>query len=221
MKKEEQILKIAMIYMASGFGRRYGVNKLLELMEGEPLYLHGLHTLLETKEKLAAADVEVIVVSQYAEVLAKAKTLGVKSVYNPHSQEGITASIHLGIRMAPDADAYLFAVADQPWLKADSVLHLIAEFCGGEKTIACLTDGTQNGNPVIFTKKYKEELLALTGDKGGSVIMKRYPEEIRKVLVEKKELQDIDVPLFLSTKIDIPYHMMVKYNYSQHLRVGC
>ena len=70
------------------------------------------------------------------------------------------------------------------------------EFCRSEAAIACLTDGTQNGNPVIFSKKYKEELLSLTGDRGGSVILKKYPREVLKIPAEEKELRDIDTVLF-------------------------
>ena len=37
-------MKAAFIYMASGFGSRVGGNKLLEELEGKPLYSHGLDT---------------------------------------------------------------------------------------------------------------------------------------------------------------------------------
>ena len=217
---------IAMIYMASGFGRRYGSNKLLENIEGKPLYYHGLSALQEAAGRLkgvgrpempegqevperqtapkrqeapegqTAIHGELVVVSQYKEILQTAQEMGAKAVYNPDSQEGITASIHHGIVAVPEADAYLFTVADQPWLKAESILRLMEEFCGSEESIACLTDGTRNGNPVIFSKKYKEELLSLTGDRGGSVILKNHPREVRKVPVEEKELRDIDTVLF-------------------------
>ena len=38
-------MKVSMIYMASGFGKRYGTNKLITEFRGEPLYLHGLLSL--------------------------------------------------------------------------------------------------------------------------------------------------------------------------------
>ena len=31
-------MKVSMIYMASGFGKRYGTNKLITEFRGEPLY---------------------------------------------------------------------------------------------------------------------------------------------------------------------------------------
>ena len=38
-------MKVSLIYMASGFGKRYGTNKLITEFQGEPLYLHGLLSL--------------------------------------------------------------------------------------------------------------------------------------------------------------------------------
>lgn len=218
----EKTFRIAMIYMASGFGRRYGSNKLLEIVDEKPLYLHGLQTLREALKRLMAEqepadenqepadgnqkpadrkqvkvriDMEIIVVSQYEEILAAARKIGFLAVHNPDSQEGITASIHLGIRQTPEADAYLFAVADQPWLKPESIFRLVTEYCASERSIACLADGEHRGNPVIFSKKYKGELLGLTGDRGGSVILKKHPQEVLEVPVEAQELRDVDIPL--------------------------
>lgn len=251
MKDEENILyrkernakkRIAFIYMASGFGVRYGSNKLLETVDDKPLYCHGLLALTEAAKMLngkqglemlsladdreepdsivheasEALEAQVIVVSQYEEILKRAREMGAVSVYNPNGREGITASIRLGIQEAgrgkdhsrgepdrngPDSpkpvqspDAYLFAVADQPWLRAESIVRLTEEFFKSHKTMACLTDGTRPGNPVIFSAVYEEELLSLTGDKGGSRILKRYPKEVLKVQVPGEELLDIDSP---------------------------
>ena len=38
-------MKLSMIYMASGFGKRFGSNKLLASFEGRPLYTYGLSAL--------------------------------------------------------------------------------------------------------------------------------------------------------------------------------
>ncbi len=226
LKDEKNILyspqpyKLAFIYMASGSGRRYGSNKLLEIIDSKPLYTYGLQQLRRAADKLNTSyqlnmsdeqkesyqknttgeataqqkvEARLFIVSRYDEILHASEQYGAAAVYNPDSAQGITASIHHGIRAAGPADAYLFAVADQPWIKADSIHRLVSEFCASSKTIACLTDGTRNGNPVIFSAEYKEELLNLTGDTGGSVLLKRYPKEVLKVAVEKRELQDIDV----------------------------
>ena len=65
-------MKISFIYMASGYGRRFGSNKLYARLDGRPLYRHGLECLLaaagELKEK-DGFDVGLILVSQYRDIL--------------------------------------------------------------------------------------------------------------------------------------------------------
>lgn len=193
--------RIAFIYMASGFGKRFGSNKLLAMAEGKPLYSHGLETLrrgMDMVEKCGLAEGMLIVVSQYPEILQEAQKLGCIAVYNPNSAEGITASIHLGVEAAGEEAAYLFAVADQPWLRVESVVKLVEEFLGSSKSMACLADGNRRGNPVIFSEKYREDLMALTGDKGGARILNRYPEEVLEVQTESEELMDVDSPEILN-----------------------
>ena len=107
-------MKIAFIYMASGFGRRFGENKLLIDFHGKPLYMHGLSCLQEVKnvlEKLEYSEkeqdgkqrevydksneekieIEILVVSQYEQIRKQAERFGIKAVQNMRSDEGITA----------------------------------------------------------------------------------------------------------------------------------
>ena len=64
-------MKVSMIYMASGFGKRYGTNKLITEFRGEPLYLHGLLSLQKAAkllEKTEKINCQLILISQYERV---------------------------------------------------------------------------------------------------------------------------------------------------------
>lgn len=198
-------ISLSVIYMASGFSKRFGKNKLLENWKGKPLYHYGLDVFLNWKAKLEKKKrirLELILVSQYPEILEEGRRRGICTVENPSASEGITSSIRLGIGAAKEnTDYYLFSVADQPGLSvqtmegfAEAFFSQIQENCTNAKTIACLSAQGKPGNPVIFHRRFKEELLALTGDKGGSQIIRRYPEKLLCYPVEKKEVMDIDVP---------------------------
>lgn len=121
--------KLSMVYLASGYGSRFGGNKLLERLGDKRLFEHGLLTLFgiqESLEKELGLLSEVILVSQYPEILDFGEKLGLKTVENPYAAEGITASIRLGTKMAAeDGDYLLYSVADQPWLKGETVKNFL------------------------------------------------------------------------------------------------
>lgn len=102
-------------------------------------------------------------------------------VFNRNREMGISHSIALGIWAAgamSEEDGLMFMVCDQPRLAAGEIFRLVEEFRRTKKTIACLSDGRRTGNPVVFSGKYREELLSLRGDTGGKTVMKRHPGEV-------------------------------------------
>lgn len=190
-------MKISFIYMASGFGSRFGANKLYVPLHGKPLYRHGLECLMEAARRLCEEDgheVRLIIVSQYLEILEDGRKMGLETVYNRSSSEGITASLRLGTGAAGgDTGIYMFCVADQPYMKSASVVRFIRGFLECGRGIGCVCNAGRRGNPAAFAAGYRDELLALRGDRGGSVIMKAYPEDVWTMEVGAGELKDIDV----------------------------
>lgn len=180
--------KLAVILLAAGDSKRFQGNKMLALVNGKPMYEH----LLETLEKIPAD--EKILVTQYPEIEERVKDRyeEFQVIKNSHSDWGISYSIKLGIKNSK-ADAYLFAVCDQPWLTGKSIEKLIGEFFKSKKRIACLSWQGRTGNPVIFDSCYREELLKLSGDTGGRKIIKSSMEDVEFVEAENQlELLDID-----------------------------
>lgn len=189
-------MKIAFIYMASGFGSRFGSNKLLAWFGDRELYRCGLECLIRASETLRSEDgydTEVVVVSQYNEILDQASLWGLKAVHNKYSAEGITASLRLGTEAAgEETDLYLFSVADQPYMEASTLAGFLRGFIGSGRGIGCLCHNGRRGNPAVFNSSYRSELLSLTGDRGGSVIMKSHPEDVWTMEAPEGELKDID-----------------------------
>lgn len=188
-------MHLAMIYMASGFASRFGENKLLVPFRGKPLYLHGMEHLAEAArllEQEGAAEISLLAVSQYGEILAKGREMGYIPVPNSRSREGITASLRLGTLGAGEAEAYLYFVADQPFMGGETIRAFVSGFLKSKKGIGCAARGSGRGSPVIFSSKYRESLLGLSGDKGGRQIMERFPRDIWAMQVKGEELLDID-----------------------------
>ncbi len=184
--------RTAGVIMASGFGRRYGGNKLLAPYCGKPLYRHTL-------EHVAAAlgKENTIVVTQYPEIRDEVRSMGIDAVMNPSADEGICASIRIGTQRAIDmkADRVMFFAADMPDLPAEEIAMFARQFAGSGKWYGCMEFGEEHTatNPGAFRlDKAAEKLLQLTGDRGAMRIMKQEPWNIYSYQIAPEWARDID-----------------------------
>ncbi len=192
-------MRVSFIYMASGFGKRYGTNKLITEFQGEPLYLHGLLSLQKASKLLAEDNIqcELFLISQYERVLSGSfdRVPEAERIFNEDSDQGITASLKLGTEVSrKDTDAFLYFVADQPCMRGETIAEFVRGFLKSRKGIGCVCAKGHRGSPNIFSRYYKKELLALEGDQGGRQIMQKHPEDIWMMEVDERELRDIDQP---------------------------
>ena len=95
---------------------------------------------------------------------------------------------------AETEEYYMFAVADQPYLKSQSVIKLIdkvLENTGGEQLVFSLRCGDDVGNPCVFNSSLVPQLLSLKGDKGGRSVAKKH-DCVYVDIADESELMDID-----------------------------
>ncbi len=188
---------IYMIYLAAGLSSRYGSNKLLETVDGKPMYRHLLDILAVMKEE-EPHRYELVVVTAYDEIENDIKDLPLKIVRNENQELGISHSIKLGLQSCGEIgqhDHVMFAVADQPYVQEDELFGFIHMYKRSYKGIGCLSYNGVTGNPVIFQGKFVPELMELNGDTGGKAVVRKHPQEIFLYEAEnEKSLQDVDVP---------------------------
>ena len=174
-------MNVGCILMAAGAGQRFGGDKLLAEFKGAPLYAHALACIP------AEAFAGVAVVAHAEAVLSAARRRGFCAVYNSAPEAGVSRTIALGM------DALLFLVADQPLLRPESVRAQIAFFRAHPHNIVALGHGARRGNPVVFPKAYFPALRALSGDVGGSAVIRANPDALLLFAVENPlELADVD-----------------------------
>jgi len=175
--------------MAAGAGKRFGANKLNAVFRQKPLYRIALETIP------AGRFSAVIVVSGFLEILACARDMGFCPVLNDRPEEGVSRTIRLALDEAArfEAEAAMFMVADQPLLTKESVCALLDEFEANPSHIVAMGDGERRGNPAVFPGKYFPSLASLTGDKGGSeVIRQNAASLILHEVNDPRELFDVD-----------------------------
>ena len=149
-------MKLGLVMLAAGNSRRFGSNKLLYTVDGQPMYRHILSELEKIQKQLESQGTQcsITVVTQYDEIAEDVRKRGISVFYNLHPDEGISSSLRIGLRGSWDTDACLFTVSDQPWLRCETILELIEKFRNEKKGIACVQHNGKTGNPCIFSRKY-------------------------------------------------------------------
>ena len=197
---------IHIIYMAAGNSRRFGSNKLFYELDGKPMYRHLLERLIEIKDrynklKSDSPVIDITVVTRYREILDYCSSIhDCHAVLSPDSEKGISYTIKAGIMAVQEQkktgmqDYYMFAVADQPYLKSQSVIKLIDRVLkntGGKRLAFSLRCGDAVGNPCVFNSSLIPQLLSLEGDKGGRSVAKKH-DCVYVDIADERELMDID-----------------------------
>ena len=180
-------MRINLILLAAGNSKRFNGNKLLTIYKEKPIYMYIVEKVFDLKVN------KIICVTQYEEIREALLNTNINIVINDNSSLGISSSIKLGINFDKNADGYMFMVCDQPFISIETLNSVIDNFINGDKGIVCVGYGDNKGNPVIFSKKYINELLLLEGDNGGKRILKRHLNDLKIVNVDNEvELVDID-----------------------------
>ena len=181
---------IGCVIMASGFGRRFGSNKLLADFCGKPMISHILNC------TASVPGLHRLVVTRYEETAALCRKEGVEVLC--HTLPSRNDTIRLGLEKLLEnfrLSGCIFCPADQPLLSPESFDALLQAFSHNPDKICRLCYEDKAASPVIFGQKFFQELLTLPPDAGGSYLAKKYPAQV--ILVPARdpfELYDVDTP---------------------------
>lgn len=184
-------MKIGCVIMASGMARRFGSNKLLCDFRGEPMVLRILRSVRDSHFDAC------ILVTRHKEVAQLSREQQIPAILHELPLRSDTVRLGLGglLEQCKDLDGVVFAAADQPCLRAESIQALCRAFERQPQEIFRLSCQGTAGNPVLFPRWAFEELLNLPEGKGGSAVIKSHPERVIPVEIEDpRELVDVDTP---------------------------
>jgi molybdenum cofactor cytidylyltransferase len=192
--EKEDNRNIAAIILAAGRSTRMGgPNKLLAELDGKKLVR------IATEQALASKAGEVIVVTGHqAELVEQAlEGLKVKFVRNPDFAGGLASSVKAGVAaVRANADGAVICLGDMPLIDAHLIDRLIEAFAPdrGNLIVVPVADG-RRGNPVLWSRRFFNELMTLDGDIGARHLIARHSEAVVEVPVEGNgAFLDIDTP---------------------------
>jgi molybdenum cofactor cytidylyltransferase len=185
---------VAAVILAAGRSTRMGgPNKLLAELGGKTLVR------IVTEQALASKASSVIVVTGHqADQVEKAlHGLKVTFVRNPDFADGLAGSVKAGIAAVPAAaDGAVVCLGDMPLIDARLIDRLIEAFAPdrGNLIAVPVSDG-RRGNPVLWSRRFFNELMTLDGDIGARHLIARHGEAVAEVAVEGHgAFLDIDTP---------------------------
>ena len=185
---------VAAVILAAGRSTRMGgPNKLLAELNGKPLVRIVAEQALASK----AQGVVVVTGHQADQVERALQGLNVTFVRNPDFAEGLASSVKAGIAAVPQsADGAVICLGDMPLISAHLIGRLIETFAPdrGNLIAVPVSDG-RRGNPVLWSRRFFNELMTLDGDIGARHLIAKHSEAVAEVPVEGLEaFLDIDTP---------------------------
>ena len=184
--------QIEAIVLAAGKGERMGAIKPLVEIDGQPALARVVETL-----RGAGIDRIIVVLGYEAALIEKEVDLsGCIVARNANYESGMASSLALGVSLvSPEANGFLIAHADMPYVKAGTVSKVIARALEGAKIVAPIYNGVR-GFPVYLDRGCREDLLTtLEGEAGARLYIAQHVEDL--VLVEVNDpgaTIDIDRP---------------------------
>ena len=195
-------MRLAALVLAAGASRRAGgIDKLLARdRDGTAMIVRTVASALRSQ----AAEV-IVVLGDNAAPLATALAAAnlhpdprLRLVHADDHDEGLSASLRCGITVASDgrADGALVCLGDMPLVRAATLDRLLAGFDRDAGAVAWVptVDG-QRGNPVLWHGGLFAALRALSGDRGGRLLLAQHASRVREVPVDDPGvLEDFDTP---------------------------
>ena len=179
------------IILAAGEGKRMGKVKLTLPLGDRQLIEWVLQAV-----KLTPLDKYFLVVRpEDKDIIKIGKAWGAEIVLNPDFRKGMSTSIKKALLKinTQEAEGFFLILGDQPLITSKIINKLIKSFSPGKEEIVVPYFKDKRGNPVLFDIYWKDELMAVTGDVGGRVLIKAHPEKVKRVNISDETiLFDID-----------------------------
>jgi molybdenum cofactor cytidylyltransferase len=184
---------IAGIILAAGEGIRIGKPK-LNLSLGSKRVIEWV---LEAALSSLLDKIILVIRPDDKEVLEIGKRWKAEIVFNPDFKKGMSTTIQKGLlqldSQGKKVDGFCLILGDQPLINAKIINQLITSFTKGKKEIVVPYYQDKRGNPVLFDLDWKEELMNITGDVGGRVLIKAHPDKVKRINISDSSiLFDID-----------------------------
>ena len=183
---------VAALILAAGQSNRMGKqNKLLVAIDGKPMLEHVLATLQEIELR----NITVVTGHEAEMVKTTLNNYQVGFTHNPDYAKGISSSLVSGLEsLDENVSAVLVCLGDMPLIKAKDIRELLHAFDPIEGREICVpVYKGKRGNPVLWSRRFFDEMKESVGDTGAKRLLSEYEELVCEVPVtDSGVLMDFD-----------------------------
>uniref|UniRef100_UPI00404A1FC8 nucleotidyltransferase family protein n=1 Tax=Daejeonella sp. TaxID=2805397 RepID=UPI00404A1FC8 len=189
--QDSQSSCIAVIILAAGKSARLGSPKQLLSYRDKTLLQHSIDTALESQASL----ILVVLGSEKDTIEKELNQSQIFILENSSWESGMASSISCGINnlkiIAPESEAAILMVCDQPFVNATLLNDLINKHKESGQSIVASSYADTLGTPALFHKSLFSELSALEGESGAKSLIKKYNQQTGFVSFDQGSI-DID-----------------------------
>lgn len=183
--------KTGIIILAAGNSSRLGQPKQLLPFKNTTLLKNTI-----AEASLVPNSTIIVVTGSNHELIEKElQTSKLKITFNPNWESGMSSSIVAGLNELqlshPDIKNTILTVCDQPFVTSSVFGNLVNEYHKTGKGIIASSYSETLGTPVLFDKKYFNQLLELKGQEGAKKIISKFLDDTVSIPFEKGNI-DID-----------------------------
>lgn len=179
------------LLLCGGKSSRFGADKLCVPIDGSPMVERSARNL-----SAGVGNVLAVVPPGATALRAILEAAGCEILESPHTARGLGASLAAGVAASADAEGWIVALGDMPFVQAGTIIAVRQRLAQGALIAApVLRAAGPRGHPVGFARALCPELVALDGDQGARALIAAHRAEV--VLVEVDDpgiVKDIDTP---------------------------
>lgn len=183
------------ILLAAGSSTRMGSPKQLLLYQGKTLLDRTIDTALEVFDK---EQIVLVLGANHNEIASTISNQNIPISINEDWQSGMASSIKSGLKTLiehfPDLERCFISVCDQPHLTSNVFLEMLQLNETSEKEIVASEYADTLGVPALFSKKYFDKLMNLTGEQGAKKIIRQNMDDVETFEFEQGII-DIDTQI--------------------------
>ena len=177
---------ISAILLAAGESKRMvDENKLIKKYKSIPLIKHAVSNVLNSP-----IDELIIVLGYQKKAIEKiiGENKKIKFIANPNFESGIASSIKKGLdSLSKETEAFFICLGDMPNVNKEIYNQLInASFSNKDKEIFVPYYQERQANPILFSKKMKDEIQKIEGDFGAKKIIADNEKKVFKLSIQDK-----------------------------------